>query len=67
MLQLLECFHFLPYFWFPDSTLFHFLTVWLYYVRGEPKIQAERVLSPAMVQLYYDYNYDYDMIIVMHW
>ena len=34
---LLLCFQLSPYFWFPNSTLFHFLTFWPSYVRGKQK------------------------------
>ena len=37
---LLPCICLSLYLWFPDLTIFHFLMVWPYSVRGEPKIQA---------------------------
>ena len=37
---LLPCFRISLYFWFPESTLLRFLTVWPSSVRGERKIQA---------------------------
>ena len=47
----LPCFRISPYFWFPDSILFRFLTVWPSSVIGEQKIQA--IPGSALLRLSY--------------
>ena len=49
---LIPRFYLSPYFCFPDSTLFRFLTVWTSSVRGEPKIQA--MTGSALIRISYN-------------